>query len=172
MKRKLIGIPLAALLLVGGATVVLAQTGPGAAVAEAKAQATAGVGSLLTDVLDDLVADGTIEQAQADAITDAVQTRHVELRAEAEALHEQMRTFLEDGTLSPDELAQLPADHPLRNLDAYLDDGRLTEDELRSLRGFGFGPARGAHGHGQGHGQWGGPGVDRPTPDASAEPDA
>ena len=64
--------------------------------------------------------------------------------------------------VTSDELAQLPADNPLRNLDQFLDDGRLTKDELRQLRGFrGFGPGRG-------HGPWG-PGG---GPDGNVAPEA
>ena len=123
---------------------------------------------LLSDVLDDLVADGTIDQAAADKILSELDARRTALRAEREALREQFRTFLEDGTLSADELAQLPEDHPLRNLDQFLDDGQLTQDELQQLgRGFGFG-GRGGKGFGH-HGL-------RPRrhadPDASAAPSA
>jgi len=146
MRAKLIGIPLAALLLVGGATAVLAQTGAATAVTAAIAHA----GGLLEEVLTDLVADDVLTQAQADAVSEAVKTRHEERRAEHKALREQMRTFLEDRVLSADELAQLPEDHPLRNLDSYLDDGQLTEDELRELRPFGRGHHRGPGFHGPG----------------------
>lgn len=166
--RKLIGVPLAGILLVAGATAVLAQTGAGATITQAAGQATGAVKALFTDVLDDLVADGTINQDQADAIVQAVQARHAELREQAQAMREQMRTFLEDGTLSAEELAQLPADHPLRNLDSYLEDGQLTEDELRELRHV-RGPGRGS---GHGHGPWGGPGIHGAAPDASGEPGA
>jgi polyhydroxyalkanoate synthesis regulator phasin len=151
MHRKLLGIPLAGLLLVGGATAVLAATGAGAFVVTT----AGGASTLLADVLSDLVDDGVINQDQADAITDAVDERREALKAEMEARREQMRGFLEDGVLSAEELAQLPEDHPLRNLDQYLEDGQLTEDELSQLRGFGgrgfggFGP-----GH-HGHGPWG-----------------
>jgi hypothetical protein len=143
MKRKLIGIPLAGLLLVGGATAVLAHGGILGGGPE-------GATTILTDVLDDLVTDGTINQAQADAVENAIEERRTELRDAAQARREQFRTFLEDGTLSADELAQLPEDSPLRNLDQFLEDGQLTRDELRQLGGFRFG------GRGFGHGPLGG----------------
>jgi polyhydroxyalkanoate synthesis regulator phasin len=132
MKRRLIGIPLAGLLLVGGATVALAHGGY-------LGGGPAGTSSILSDVLGELVTDGTINQSQADAIETAVDERRSELQSEAEALREQMQEFLSDGTLSADELAQLPEDHPLRNLDEFLEDGQLTQDELRQLGGFGRG---------------------------------
>ena len=145
--RKFLGIPLGVLLIVAGATAVLAQSGAGTAVLTAASGAT----SVLGGVLADLVDDGTINQQQADAIEDALDQRVTDLRAEAERLREQMRAFLEDGALSADELAQLPEDHPLRNLDQYLEDGQLSQEELQQLRGFGFG-------HGHGVGGFGGPG--------------
>jgi hypothetical protein len=154
--RRLIGIPLAGLLLVVAATAVLAASGSQAA-ASVLSTAADRATSVLSEVLDGLVDDGTIDQSQADAVLDAVDTRIEELRAEKEALREQMSTFLEDGTLTEEELSQLPEDHPLRNLDQFLDDGQLTEDELSQLRGpFGFGPG-GRHG-GPFGGHHGGPG--------------
>lgn len=137
--RRLIGIPIAGLMLAVAATAVLAQTGGPSALLTA----VGGASTVLSEVLADLVGDGVIDQSQADAILEAVDTRHEELRAERQRLREQLRTFLEDGTLSAEELAQLPEDHPLRNLDEYLDDGQLTLEELRELRGLGFGRHRG-----------------------------
>jgi hypothetical protein len=143
MKRKLIGVPLAGLLLIGGATAALAH---GGILGGGPANGT----SLLSEVLDSLVSDGTINQGQADAIENAVDERRTLLQEEAQARREQLQGFLEDGTLSADELAQLPEDSPLHNLDAFLEDGQLAQDELQQLgllgRGLGHGP----------HGPWGG----------------
>ena len=61
MNRKLLGVPLGALLLVGGTTAVLAQSGTGEAMAEA-AGGVIGARGLLGEVLDDLVRDGTISR--------------------------------------------------------------------------------------------------------------
>jgi hypothetical protein len=155
--RRLIGIPILGLLLLVGATAVLAGPGGGSAALTA----VGGASTVLSDVLSGLVGDGVIDQGQADAILEAVDARHEELRAERQRLREQLRGFLEDGTLSADELAQLPEDHPLRNLDQYLEDGQLTLEELRQLRGFGFG-----FGH-RGHG-WFRDGA--PKPDSSPAP--
>jgi hypothetical protein len=151
MRRFLIVVAAGALLLVGATTVLAAPTTSGpASVVQA---GLAGAGSVLSDVLDDLVGAGTITQAQADTIEQAVEARRTELQAERDRLREQMRTFLEDGVLSADELAQLPADSPLRNLDQYLEDGQLTQDELRALRGLG------GFGHRGGWLREGGPGA-------------
>lgn len=157
--RRLIGIPLAAGLLILAATAVLAGNGsaPAAGKAAGTVTGTVAIGaeraiSILEDVLSGLVDDGTITEDQSAAIVAAIEAKAEELRAEHEALREerqalreQLQGFLEDGTISADELAQLPEDHPLRNLDEFLEDGQLTADELRELRGFGL---RGPHGGG------------------------
>jgi hypothetical protein len=116
----------------------------------------------LKTALDRLVAAGTITAAQEQAILDAVkaerQARADELQARRDALkaqRDQIRQFLADGQITQDELDQLPADSPLRQLTSLMADGKITVDELRQLgrdllpaigrgRGFGlFGPHRG-----------------------------
>ncbi len=167
--RKLLALGLGASLLVVGTGAVLAQNTPSSAPAanpaasaapSAKTPSTTGVApkvrgdSLLDKVLKDLVADGTIDQQQADAITAKLKTERdalrADLKAKAEAarkVRQQIRDFLKDGVITADELAQLPADNPLRNLDKLLDDGKITLDELRQL-----GVGRGKLGFGHGHG--------------------
>jgi polyhydroxyalkanoate synthesis regulator phasin len=127
----------------------------------------------LKTALDKLVAAGTITAAQEQAILDAVkaerQARVDELQAQRDALRaqrDQIRQFLADGQITQDELDQLPADSPLRQLTSLMADGKITADELRQLgrdlfpaigrgRGFGlFGPHKGGQ------------------PDASASPSA
>ena len=168
MYRKLLGIPLAGLLLIGGATAVLAESGAVDGVTGTVGGVVHRAGGVLEEVLGGLVEDGTLTQEQADAVTDGVETRHEEIRSEMQALHEQLRGFLEDGVLSADELAQLPEDHPLRNLDTYLEDGQLTEDELAELRPIGRG-----HFHGHGPRGFFGPGApgDAPTDEPTEEPE-
>jgi len=145
MRKTIVIIGASALLLLGASTVLAA---PAATNGLGVVATTIGsAGSVLSDVLDELVGNGTIDQGQADAIEKAVQDRRTELRAEREALREQMQTFLEDGELSAEELAQLPEAHPLRNLDQYLEDGKLDNEELQQLRGFrGFGHHHGGFG--------------------------
>ena len=156
--RRLIWLPVAGFLLIAGAAVA-AATPAVVDTATAALNMSAAAGSLLADVLADLVGDGTITQQQSDAITDAVDTRLEERRAdikqrrdEMRAAHEQLQTFLEDEVITQEELDQLPADHPLRSLETALDDGQITLDELQDLRGGfrGFGPGPGVHG-GWGH---------------------
>lgn len=151
MRKTIVIIGASALLLLGASTVMAA---PAATSGLGVVATTIGnAGSVLSDVLDELVGNGTINQTQADAIEQAVEDKRAELQAEREALREQMETFLEDGELSADELAQLPADHPLRNLDQFLEDGKLDSDELQQLRGFGgFGRHHGGFGPMHDHG--------------------
>lgn len=158
--RRLIWLPVAGFLLIAGAAAA-AATPAVVGTATAALNVPAAAGSLLADALADLVGDGTITQQQSDAITDAVDTRLEEKRAEMEqrreemrAAHEQLQTFLEDEVITQEELDQLPADHPLRSLDTALDDGQITLDELQDLRGgfHVFGPGGGRKGEGGGWG--------------------
>ena len=113
--------------------------------------------AVLDEVLGGLVTDGTITQAQADAVEEALRAKGEELkvereafRAEREADREQIREFLEDGVIDAGELAQLGDDHPLNDPDGpladALEDGELTTEELREGRGGIRGPGRGFHG--------------------------
>ena len=110
-------------------------------------------GGLVDDVLDDLVADGTITQAQADAISEAMEARRDELKSQrGEGFPGRgfghrggpggfggpgLGSLLDDGVIESDELAELPEDHPLLDADGpaapYLEDGELTMDELEEL---------------------------------------
>ena len=106
---------------------------------------------IVDEVLAGLVADGTLEQGDADAVMAALEARHEEVRAEMEAWREEnpgrfergfkrgfaMGGLLEDGVIDATELAELPDDHPLNDPDGpaaeFLGDGQLTEDELKQL---------------------------------------
>jgi len=169
LTRTTIVVPLAALLLVGAAGAVLATGGspaaPGA-VAPAAASPTPSApsgttmrpafkDSLLSDVLDDLVAKGTITAEQRTAITDALDAARTARHEEAQARMEQLRTFLSDGVITQEEFDQLPEDSRLRQLTTLMDDGQITSDELRGL--FGGRGGGGGRGFGGGHGFGGGP---------------
>ncbi len=97
-------------------------------------------GQILDDVLTDLVGNGTITQAQADAINDGLDQAIADKQAEFEAQRQQaeqtwaqIQTFLEDGVITSDELAQLPADNPIANFEEILADGQITQEELDSV---------------------------------------
>lgn len=192
--KRLIWLPIAGFLLIAGATVAAAMPGvtstagslinaQGSGLAiTGVAFEVAGAGSLLDEVLADLVSAGTITQDQSDAIVAALTTKADEKRAEMEAQRAQMEAmrtqiqgFLEDGVISADEIAQLPADNPFTNLQDILADGQVTLEELQSVGPLGGGVfERGGRGHhdGRGHGFWGvdpdsdDPATD-PTPDAT-----
>ncbi len=152
-------IPVAGLLVVLGAGAVLASTGSspsaaGATVVPAAESPSPGASGApkrefkdeaLTSVLDDLVAKGTITAAQKQAIVDGLQAEREQRIADAKARMEALRAqaekvkgFLADGQITQEELDQLPADSPLRNLSNLMDDGKITTEELRSIgRGSG-----------------------------------
>jgi polyhydroxyalkanoate synthesis regulator phasin len=191
---KTLVLPLAGLLVVIGAGAVLATTGMPAGgepvVAPAAATPTptpspspkAKVSvqdTLLTDVLDGLVSKGTITAAQKAAILDGLQAKRDQIAADRKAAadklkaeRQQLKDFLSDGQITQDELNQLPADSPIRQLTSLMADGKITIDELRTLgngilRDLG-GLGNGGRGFGHGFfggGKWGAPNAS-PAPTA------
>ena len=148
--KKIIASLAAAGVLVAGAFVATSVTpAPADAQTVTDTETEAAVedtrSGALDEVLADLVAAGTINQAQADAVNDAMQAKHDELKAEREARREERQAdreliqgFLEDDVISSDELAQLGEDHPFNDPDGrFADaaaDGEITRDELQELR--------------------------------------
>lgn len=170
--KRLIWLPLAGFLLIAGAAVAAAaptvvDQARGLIAAASPAPSTDpvtgdkqhlrfGSDQLLQEVLANLVANGTITQAQSDAITAALQTAVNDKVAEMEARRTLIQGFVDDGVITQDEINQLPADDPLRTAwDSIANDGQVTLDQLRDL-GPGFGPGGRGHGHG-GPGFWGPP---------------
>ena len=96
-------------------------------------------GAVLDGVLDELVTDGTLNQGQADAVTDAVAVKRAEFRelreerrANRAEIHEQLEEWLEDGVITAEELAQLDFELPLQEdgpLADALEDGQITQAE-------------------------------------------
>jgi len=122
----------------------------------------AGAGAdLLDQVLSDLVKAGTITQAQADAITKALQQAITDKQNQAEQARQQamqewqqIQGFLQDGVITQDEINQLPADSPLRQVfDSIAKDGQVTLEQLQQLRLFG--PGMGGPGGPGWHGPFG-----------------
>lgn len=144
MREKFLAATVAGGLLVGAGLVTAAMSTPG--VAEAQEDGTEagdvrvhpGRGALLEEVLADLVSDGTIDQGQADAITEALAAKAEAFRTERSELREMIQGFLDDGVITADELSQLPDDHPFNDPDGpfadALSDGQLTRDELAEIR--------------------------------------
>ncbi len=153
--KKLIASLTAAGVLVSGAFVASVVSG-----ADARAQTAADTtldattrperperGAILDEVLDGLVADGTLDQSQADAVVSALEAKRAELeerfgeRPPRMGPHRRgvLRGLLADGVITADEIAALPEDHPLRNGEGPLaelldDDGQITREELEAFR--------------------------------------
>lgn len=174
--KRLIWLPLAGFLLVAGAAVAAAapqvvDSARGLLAAASPVPSTEpttgemhlklGPGDLLETVLADLVDNGTITQAQSDAITTGLETAIDDKRADMEARRTLIQGFVEDGVVTQDEMDQLPAEDPLRvAFDSIANDGQITLDQLRDL-GPGFRQGGPGH-HGRGPGMWG-PGPDSTT---------
>lgn len=132
--KRIVSVLAVGVLILGGAVVAWAQTQEDPAPAP-MARIEGPRLAILEDVLDGLVADGVITRDQADAVVEALVAKVSELKAEREALRQQIESFWEDGVLTSDELAQLPEDHPLRRAVESLSDGDITKEELRGLLG-------------------------------------
>ncbi|MCZ7532221.1 MAG: YckD family protein [Acidimicrobiia bacterium] len=148
--RKIIVSLAAAGVLVAGAFVASSVTGSAAEAQTAEDNATEQVerpapGSILEDVLSELVADGTITQDQADAVKEALEAKHEEMkenrpdgperrkhRRRAIMRHRVME-LLDDGVISADEIAELPDGHPFKDADGpfaeLIEDGQITQAE-------------------------------------------
>ena len=102
---------------------------------------------ILDEVIAELVAQGTIDSVQADAIKEAFQAKHDELVAEFGERRRghhpfrngALRGLLADGVITADEIAGLADDHPLKTGESPLaelleDDGQITSEELEALK--------------------------------------
>lgn len=157
MGKKVLSALIAGGVLVGAGLVSSVISAPGTAVAQEDSESDDSGGPIprivgfLSDVLDDLVGDGTIDRSQADAIVAAAEDKAAEIKVEHRARHDQVRGFLDDGVITEDEASQLPDDHYLLSnlFDEAWADGELTRDEIAELaphprldnfrRGFRFG---------------------------------
>jgi hypothetical protein len=142
----------AAAILVAGAVVAVTVGAPGAVAQESDRDTPEAVsdrpqvqrGDVLAQVLAGLVADGTLDRAQADAVETALREAAVDRRPLRRAARRgaqagyRLGRLLADDVIDADELATLGDHHPLRDPDGpaadYLDDGRLTIEELRAIR--------------------------------------
>lgn len=143
MKQKILVAAVAGGLMVGAGFVTAAISSPGVASAQDDSQDSAeetnvgpfkNHGSVLEDVLSDLVEGGTIDQGQADAIVEALDAKTAEIRTAAQDLRGLIAWLFEDGVLTAEELEQLPDVFPFNQLERVfgdaLDDGELTLEEF------------------------------------------
>lgn len=104
-------------------------------------------GAIFDEVLAGLVADGTINADQSDAIRLAFEAKRDEVVEEfgprpdrGRGLHHgAMRGLLADDVITQAEIDSLPEDHPLRSGDSPLselleDDGEITREELEAFK--------------------------------------
>jgi hypothetical protein len=144
MRNKIIAALVAGGLLVGAGFVTSLVSAPSTASAQEDAAASDAEDrgpfhrgfEFLSGVLDELVAENTISQEDADAVLDAVEEKVAELKAEHEAMRDLIKGFLEDGVLTKAEFDQLPANNPFANerFDQAWQDGELTREEIREAR--------------------------------------
>ena len=99
--RKALMVLAVGVFVLGGATIAVAQT------EEGEEPPFGPVGSAIQEVLDELVADGSngFTQSDADLVVEALTEKREAMRAEREALHEQMEEFWSDGQLTADEIS-------------------------------------------------------------------
>lgn len=143
MRSKIMAALVAGGLLVGAGFVTSIVSAPDTASAQEDTATTdEGRGffargmEFLGGVLDDLVGDGTITADQADAVLDAVEEKATELKEAREALHEEIRGYLEDGVMTAEEAANLPEDHWLVSdvFDEAWADDELTVEEIQETK--------------------------------------
>lgn len=157
MRSKILAAFLAGGVLVGAGFLTSMLSAPGTALAqdEVDPQEEGSEGEdndrftrilgFLDEALADLVADDTITQEQADAVSAAAAEKAEEVWQRIRDEHpRKWRRFahglrfaelLDDGGIDQDEYDGLDDDHPLKQLDPddYLGDGLITPDELRQL---------------------------------------
>lgn len=152
MKRILASIAAAGILAVGAfAAVSISASGAEAQVDDRPAETTVTDSAAedrptpFVDILDELVADGTLTQDQADAVLERFRAAWEEGADEREERRErrqahrrwhfkaQVERLLEDGVITADEIAELPDGHPFNDPDGpfaeLLEDGQITQAE-------------------------------------------
>lgn len=153
MRKILLSLAAAGVLVTAVATTAVI-TGSSAGAQEAPAEdaepssARPERGSIVQEVLDDLVANGDIglTQDQADAIVAALQDKWEELKANrpddgprrGRGRHgAHLRGLFEDGVIDAAELSALPEGHPLNDPEGpfaeVASDGEITTEEFRSV---------------------------------------
>ncbi|MFV1961808.1 MAG: hypothetical protein ACC658_08230 [Acidimicrobiia bacterium] len=145
MRTKIIAALVAGGLLVGAGFATSVISAPGTASAQEETAETDQEArrpfqrgfEFLSGVLDELVGNNNISAETAKIVLNAVEEKAEEVKAEREAMRELIKGFLDnDGVITEEEAAQLPADHWIFNekFDEAWEDGKLTSEELRQAR--------------------------------------
>jgi hypothetical protein len=147
MKKIIASVAAAGVLVVGAFAASTISTSEASAQTEETPVVTDEVrrphpGAILDEVLADLVADGTLEPDEADAVKSAMSDKWDELkeefgdrkerRAHRRDMHDKIQLWLEDGVITADELAELDVDLPRFEdgpLAEALEDGQITQAE-------------------------------------------
>jgi crotonobetainyl-CoA:carnitine CoA-transferase CaiB-like acyl-CoA transferase len=147
MKKIIASIAAAGILVVGAFAASTITSSEASAQTDEAPAATDEVrrpnpGAILDQVLGDLVEDGTLEQSQADAVKNGLESKRDELkerfgdrkdrRAHRQEMRENIEAWLEDGVITADELAELEVDLPIHEdgpLAEALKDGQITQAE-------------------------------------------
>lgn len=147
MRSKILAAFVAGGLLVGAGFLTSVISAPGTAQALEETDDPGPAGSfprvlrLLDEVLDDLVADDTLTQEQADSVSEAAAEKAEDVVSDIREHRREWRPFargfrfgalLDDGGIDQEEYDALPDRHPMKDLDMseQLADGVITPDEL------------------------------------------
>ena len=145
MRYKILAAVVAGGVLVGAGLITSIVSSPAVASAQDETEApdeerpaAQGLLGILGEVLDDLVADGTLTQDQADAVAQAAEEKASLLREELSERRGFLFDIIEDGVITREEVADLPEDHWIFSdvFDGAWEDGELTRDELREAAPF------------------------------------
>ena len=182
LNRTSVVLPLAALLVIGGAGAVFAAngsapSGPTPVVPAADSPSPSAVTTApVPDKPKDTVLEDTLDEARRrrhdhrepeEASSTASWPSAPPRQAARKAERDQLKAFLADGVITQAGDRPAPGRQPLRSLTTLLDDGKITTEELQTLgRGFGFGGGRGGHPFGK---FFHGPG-DKAAPAPSSSP--
>lgn len=125
----------AAVLVVGGALGAIAQTDEAETETTVTDVAPLGhKGERLAELLDEMVADGVITSEQAESITEWLENKHAEIRAEREAMRALFEEAWSDGILTEEEAAQFPFSERLAAIEELWADGQVTQEEWDAFR--------------------------------------
>lgn len=136
MRKSIVAMLAAAgVLVIGGALGAIAQTDEAETdVAVTNAAPLGHKGERLAGLLDEMVADGVITSEQAESITDWLENKRAEIRAEREALREAFEAAWSDGVLTEEEAAQFPFGERLAAIEELWADGQVTQEEWDEFR--------------------------------------